>query len=141
MRHAHGSWAAYATSDADMGIGMTLKIVSGRWSIEEHFHDVKEVLGAGQQQVRNLDSNIGCWNLCGWLYAMVELECWDAPAEQLVDRDDRPWDNPGRRPSHADRRRRIARDMLRDALWADLASGPDHPKIRLRFEHLLALAS
>ncbi len=71
-----------------------LQTVSDRWAIEEQFHDVKEIWGAGQQQVRNLWSNIGCWNLCGWLYALVELECWDLTSEQLVDRSNRPWDNP-----------------------------------------------
>jgi len=43
-----------------------LKIVSDRWSIEEHFHDVKEIWGAGEQQVRNVWSSIGCWHVCGW---------------------------------------------------------------------------
>jgi len=109
--------------------------------IEEHFHDVKEIWGAGQQQVRNLYSSIGCWHLCGWLYAMVELACWDEPAEDLVDRSDRPWDNPNRRPSHADRRRRIAHEMLREGFLSDLQTGTDEIKIRERFEQLLALAA
>jgi hypothetical protein len=55
--------------------------------------DVKEVWGAGRQQVRNVWSSIGCWNLCGWIYSLVELECWDRNHEQLVDRSDRPWDS------------------------------------------------
>ncbi len=47
-----------------------LEAVAARWSIEEHFHDVKEVWGAGQQQVRNVWSNIGCWNLNGCVPAV-----------------------------------------------------------------------
>ena len=109
LEHAGGKWAAYISTDVSMSVETILKTISDRWSIEEHFHDVKEIWGAGQQQVRNVWSSIGCWNLCGWLYAMVELECWNEPAKRLVDRSDRPWDNPDRRPSHADRRRRIAR--------------------------------
>ena len=140
VEHGNGNWAAYAGSDTSMRVETILKIVSDRWSIEEHFHDVKEIWGAGQQQVRNLYSNIGCWHLCGWLYAMVELECWDEGAEQLVDRSDRPWDNPDRRPSHADRRRRIAREMLRESFVSDLPPGAERRKIRNRFEQLLALA-
>jgi len=140
LKYGSGNWAAYASSDESMRVEMILKIVSDRWSIEEHFHDVKEIWGAGQQQVRNLYSSIGCWHLCGWLYAMVELECWDESAEQLVDRSDRPWDNPDRRPSHADRRRRLAREMLRETFLRDLQNHADIQKIYQRFEQLLALA-
>lgn len=140
LEHASGNWAAYISTDASMSVEMILKTVSDRWSIEEHFHDVKEIWGAGQQQVRNVWSNIGCWNLCGWLYAMVELECWDDTSEQLVDRRDRPWDNPSRRPSHNDRRRLIARKMLRETFLSDLQTDTDETKIRDQFERLLALA-
>ena len=141
LEHGSGNWAAYAGSDISMSAETILKIVSDRWSIEEHFHDVKEIWGAGQQQVRNVYSSIGCWHLCGWLYAMVELECWDESAEHLVDRSDRPWDNPDRRPSHADRRRRLAREMLRESFLSDLQTGTDERKIRQRFEQLIALAA
>lgn len=140
LEHSSGNWAAYISTDASMSVDAILQTVSDRWAIEEHFHDVKEVWGAGQQQVRNLWSNIGCWNLCTWLYAMVELECWDESMEHLVDRSDRPWDNPSRRPSHADRRRRIARKMLRNEFLADLPADPKQTKIRDRFERLLSLA-
>ena len=141
LEHGGGNWAAYASSDVSMSVETMLKIVSDRWSIEEHFHDVKEIWGAGQQQVRNLYSSIGCWHLCGWIYAMVELECWEESAEHLVDRSDRPWDNPDRRPSHADRRRQLSRKMLREAFLSDLQIGTDERKIRQRFEQLLALAA
>jgi hypothetical protein len=122
-------------------VAAILKIVSNRWAIEEHFHDVKEIWGAGQQQVRNVWSNIGCWNLCGWLYGLVEPASWDLPAEELVDRSDRPWDNPSRRPSHADRRRRIVREMLRNEFLTDLHIAPDKGKIKECFERLLSLAT
>ena len=129
------------SSDTSMSVELILKTVSDRWAIEEHFHDVKEIWGAGEQQVRNVWSNVGCWNLCGWLYAIVELECWDETSEQLVDRRDRPWDNPDRRPSHSDRRRIIARKMLREAFLQDLPWTPNDYKIREQFERLLALAA
>lgn len=122
-------------------VEMILKTVSDRWSIEEQFHDVKEIWGAGQQQVRNVWSSVGCWNLCGWLFTMVELECWDETSDQLVDRSDRPWDNPDRRPSHQDRRRRIVRRMLRESFLSDLETYADETKIRNRFEQFLALAT
>jgi len=140
LRHANGSWAAYASSDVNMTAEQILRIVSDRWAIEEYFHDVKEIWGAGEQQVRNLWSNIGCWHICGWLYSLVELECWDLEAEELVDRRNRPWDNPNRRPSHADKRRYIARKMLRNQFLSDLPRHFENTKIRDHFETLLALA-
>jgi len=141
VEHSSGNWAAYISTDTTMSVEAILQTVSDRWSIEEHFHDVKEIWGAGEQQVRNVWSNIACWNLCGWMYSLVELECWDLAAEQLVDRSDRPWDNPSRRPSHADRRRRIAREMLRREFLKDLPAAPDEAKIRDQFERLLAMAA
>ena len=123
-----------------MRVEMILKIVSDRWSIEEHFHDVKEIWGAGQQQVRNLYSSIGCWHLYGWLYAMVELEYWHESAEHLVYRSEWLLNDPDRRPSRADRRRRLAREMLRETFLRDLQNHADIQKIYQRFEQLLALA-
>ena len=140
LEHANGNWAAYISTDTTMSVEAILKIVSDRWSIEEHFHDVKEIWGAGEQQVRNVWSSIGCWHLCGWLYALVELECWDESSESLVDRSNRPWDNPHRRPSHNDRRRSIARRMLGETFLGDLPEAPQNKKFRDRIERLLALA-
>lgn len=140
QQHADGKWAAYLSTDPAMSVETILETVADRWAIEEQFHDVKEIWGAGEQQVRNLWSNIGCWNLCGWLYTLVELACWDQPAKNLVDRGDRPWDNPSRRPSHADRRRKIAREMLRQEFLSDLPATAEQPKIQTNFERLLSLA-
>ncbi|WP_052329515.1 hypothetical protein [Rhodopirellula sp. SWK7] len=133
LRHAGGTWAACISTDTSLSVEAILKIVSDRWSIEEHFDDVKEIWGVGEQQVRNVWSSVGCWSLCGWLYALVEFECWDEASECLVDRSDRPWDNPLRRPSHNDRRRRIAREMLSETLLGDLTTAPQDKKFRHRF--------
>ena len=141
LEHSSRNWAAYISTDAAMSVELILKTVSDRWAIEEHFHDVKEIWGAGEQQVRNVWSSVGCWNLCGWLYSLVELECWDDTSDQLVDRSDRPWDNPSRRPSHNDRRRQIARKMLRETFLSDLQTPADLSKIRDHFERLMALAA
>lgn len=141
LEHARGKWAAYLCTDTAMSVEAILEAVSDRWAIEEQFHDVKEIWGAGEQQVRNLWSNIGCWNLCGWLYTLVELASWDQPAHQLVDRADRPWDNPARRPSHADRRRKIAREMLQTEFLTDLPADLKHTKLHEHLLRLLALAA
>lgn len=141
LKYTNDNWAAFFSTNTAMDVAAILKTVSDRWSIEEFFHDTKEIWGAGQQQVRNIWSNIGCWNLCGWLYTIVELACWDDTSEQLVDRSDRPWDNPDRRPSHADRRRRIAREMLQNVFFDDLQIATERGIIRQRLQQILAYAA
>jgi hypothetical protein len=141
LEYERANWAAYFSTDVEMDVQEILETVADRWAIEEHFHDVKEVWGAGQQQVRNVWSNVGCWHLCTWLYTMVELACWDMPADELVDRRDRSWDNPARRPSHADRRRKIMRQMLEKHFLTDLPRGTDGAKYRARIVDLLSLAA
>jgi hypothetical protein len=73
QEHSKGNWAAYLSTDPSMSPEEILEAVSDRWATEEHFHDVKEIWGVGQQQVHKLWSTIGCWHLCGWLYTMVEF--------------------------------------------------------------------
>lgn len=141
LEYEQGSWAAYFSTDVNMDARAILEAAADRWAIEEHFHDVKEVWGAGEQQVRNVWSNIGCWHLNTWLYTLVELESWDVPASELVDRRNRSWDNPDRRPSHADRRRRIMRKMLEKHFLADLPDDADGAKFRARIVELLSLAA
>ena len=140
VRFEDGGWAPYFCTDTSAEVRDILEAVAARWAIEEHFHDVKEVWGAGQQQVRNLWSNIGCWHLNQWLYTLVELCCWDKDQSELTDRRARPWDNPDRRPSHADRRRSISREMLQKQFLAALPCTPDNRKFHMLFETLLALA-
>ena len=79
LEHASGNWAAYMSTDPSMSVEAILEAVSDRWAIEEQFHDVKEIWGAGEQQVRNLWSNIGCWHLDTWFHSLFELACWDRP--------------------------------------------------------------
>lgn len=137
----NGQTAAYFSTDVDMPLETILETVAGRWAIEEFFHDTKETWGAGKQQVRNVWSNVGCWNLNAWLYSFVELESWDADVSQMVDRSQRPWDNPDRRPSHADRRRMIAQEMLRKRFFAELEPAHQTPKMTALVNELLCLAA
>jgi len=120
VRFEDGGWAPYFCTDPSAQVRDILEAAAARWAIEEHFHDVKEVWGAGQQQVRNVWSNIGCWHLNQWLYTLVELCCWDTDKSALADRRARSWDNLDRRPSHADRRRSISREMLQQQFLAVL---------------------
>jgi hypothetical protein len=141
VRFEDGGWAPHFCTDTSAEVCDILETVAARWAIEEHFHDVKEVWGAGQQQVRNVWSNIGCWNLNQWMYTLVELCCWDVDKSELSDRSDRSWDNADRRPSHADRRRSIAREMLGKQFLAALPHGPKHRKLSTLFQDLIALAA
>jgi len=137
----NGSWAAYFSTDMNMEVQMILETVAERWAIEEFFHDTKMVWGAGKQQVRNVWSNIACWNINAWLYAMVEIESWDKEKTALVDRNARPWDNVSRRPSHADRRRAIAREMLKNQFYQLLGERQNDEKIRAALTDLINLAA
>jgi hypothetical protein len=80
--------------------------------IEQDFHDVKEVWGAGQQPARNLWSNIGTWHLNLWLFTLTELWDWPRKTKQLTHRNDSPWDTADRRPSPADQRKSLQTQCL-----------------------------
>ena len=84
-----------------------IEAFADRAAIEQVFHDVKEVWGSGQQQVRNVWANIACWHLNLWVHTLVELWAWNKSAQELTRRDDSPWDDARRRPSHADRRKAL----------------------------------
>jgi hypothetical protein len=141
VKFKDGGWAPYFCTNAEIEAREILETVAARWAIEVHFHDVKEVWGAGQQQVRNIWSNIGCWHLNQWIYTLVELCTWDVDQAELVDRSDRPWDNPQRRASHADRRRAITREMLQNQLLTDRLSPLEARKFQLLFEVLINLCA
>ena len=56
-----------------------------------------------------------------------------------ADRAGRPWDNADRRPSHADRRRSIRREMLEKQFHTTLPEAADDPKIQSLIETYLSL--
>ena len=74
-------------------------------------------------QLRRLWSNVRALNLNLWTHMLIEVWAWGRPAESLSDRSDRPWDDAGRRPSHADRRRAVQRVMLEEGISADQRAG------------------
>ena len=141
VRFEDGGWIPYFCTKSTVEVCDILEVAAARWAIEEHFHDVKEVWGAGEQQVRNVRSNLGCWNLNQWVYTLVELCSWDEAKSDLSDRSDRPWDNVDRRPSHADRRRRIAREMLRESFPTIPLPPLEVEKLRAHAEALYGLCA
>ncbi len=141
VRDEQGRWLPCFCTKTEATVQEILEAATARWAIEENFHDVKEVWGAGQQQVRNVWSNVACWNLNLWMYTLVELCSWDEPHSSLVNRRHRSWDNPDRRPSHADRRQALARECLNNELTAVLSPTPNKQKFRRLIESLLDLCA
>lgn len=134
-------WVAYFCTDPAATPADILGLVADRAAIEQVFHDVKEIWGAGQQQLRNAHANVGAYHLNLWAHTLVELWAWDRPEEELIDRSASPWDAEWRRPSHADRRKALLRSMWREEIRA-AASGPNQTaQLKALAERLLLLAA
>jgi hypothetical protein len=72
---------------------------------------------------------------------MTEAWAWARGEDELVDRQASPWDDPNRRPSHADKRRAWRRQLLADEIRGVLRPGVTEEEIRAVAERLLALAA
>ena len=114
---------------------------SDRAAIEQNFHDIKEVWGAGQQQVRNIWTNIAVFNLNLWVHTLVECWAWNKPVEEIRDRKDSPWDDSDRRPSHADRRKALRRVILQNEYSSLSAAQRSSSRIRALYQWLVQLAA
>jgi DDE superfamily endonuclease len=132
-------WAAFFCTDPEASVADVLTAVADRASIEQAFHDLKEVWGAGQQQLRNLWANVGAFHLNLWLHTLVEVWAWDRAGGRLIDRRASPWDDPSRRPSHADRRRAAQRESLRQEYRAAGAGRGQARKYRRLAHRLLRM--
>jgi DDE superfamily endonuclease len=133
------SWRAYFCADVNRTAQEVLEKVADRGSLEETFKEIKEVWGAGQQQLRNVYANVGAFNLNGWMYSAVQVWGWQRGLEELVDRSACPWDEQERRPSPADKRRALQREILRAETQAMLAEGANAEGFRQWAERLLHL--
>jgi hypothetical protein len=127
-------------TDVDASAREIIEAFADRSAIEQVFHDVKEVWGSGQQQVRNLLSSIGVWHVNLWLHTLVELWAWDRPAAELVHRADSPWDDSARRPSHADRRKALQAACLAEEFSRPLPPEQFTQKFRTLLQRLLRIA-
>lgn len=136
----HG-WLAFYCTNPNASVVEILEAFADRATIEQDFHDVKEVWGAGQQQVRNIWTNVAVYNLNLWMHTLVELWAWDRCHEQLCDRSDSPWDDAERRPSHADRRKALRQLIMQNEFSALKASWWLPRKIINLAERLMALAA
>lgn len=140
VREEHG-WFAWFCTDPNTSVGEILEMVADRAAIEQDYHDVKEVHGAGQQQLRNVWANVGAFNLLLWLHTLVELWAWNLPHEQLCDRRRSPWDNAARRPSHADRCKALQRTCFAEDFSRLPLRGSAARKIKACIERVAALVT
>ena len=139
VKEEHGWFALFCTNQ-DASVVEILEAFADRATIEQDFHDVKEVWGSGQQQVRNIWTNVAVYHLNLWMHTLVELWAWHLPKETLCDRSDSPWDDPQRRPSHANRRKALRRHVL-DHHFSTITGNVSLPrKIQHFTESLLKLA-
>jgi hypothetical protein len=134
-------WLAYFCTDPGATPAAVLEAMADRGAIEQAFKDVKEVWGAGQQQVRNVYASIGAFALNLTMQSVVEAWAWDRAEADLVDRGRCPWDEQGRRPSHADKRKALQREVLREEIQAVMGQGPDAAEFQESVLRLLDLAA
>ena len=134
-------WLAFFSTDPAATAADVLSAAADRFTIETAFRDCKEVVGAGQQQVRFVGASVGALHLCLWVFTMTEAWAWGRPEAGLVGRSASPWDDRPRRPSHADKRRAWRREMLGEQLRAALGPPAGGAKLRAAAERLLNLAA
>jgi hypothetical protein len=133
-------WIAFFCTKAEATAEEVLEAMADRTALEQTNKDIKDVWGADEQQVRNVDSNVGCFNLNLWMYSLVETWAWEKEEEELVDRSGSPWDSQARRPSHADKRRALQREILQGEIEAVLAGEPTKEDFRALAQRLLDMA-
>jgi len=140
VKEDHG-WYAFFCTDANASVREILEAFADRATIEQDFHDVKEVWGSGQQQVRNIWTNLAVYNLNLWMHTLVEVWAWDKSHAELCDRSNSPWDDSERRPSHANRRQALRKTIFQNefSTITNLWSLPR--KIKQLVETLITMAA
>jgi DDE superfamily endonuclease len=135
-------WVAFFCTDPAATVADILGCVADRFALETAFRDCKDIVGAGQQQVRRVRASVGAFHVCAWAFTMTEAWAWGRPAEVLVGhRSASPWDDRTRRPSHADKRRAWRRELLAEQIHTVLRPGLTETEIRTAAERLLDLAA
>ena len=135
------AWYAFFGTDPNASVKEILEAFADRATIEQDYHDVKEVWGSGQQQVRNIWTNLAVYNLNLWMHTLVELWAWNKSHKELCDRSDSPWDDAHRRPSHANRRKALRKHIFRNELSTITNTWSLPTKITQLAESLIALAT
>ena len=134
-------WRAYGCTDPEASVVDILEAAAGRTALEQTNKDLKEVEGAGQQQLRYWPANAGAFNWCLWCYSAVEWWAWPKTFADVVDRSQAPWDETQRRASHAEKRKALQQACLREGFWRAWGERPCSPKTRQLVEVLLGMAA
>ena len=90
---------------------------------------------------RWLPASVGSFHVCLWAHTAAEAWAWGRADAELADRSGSPWDDAGRRPSHADKRNAWRRELLGDEMKAALRAGQGEEEIAAATERLLNLAA
>src|SRR5207302_7898131 len=125
-----GGWLPYYSTDPAASVQDVLEAMAGRTSLEQTHADVKVVEGAGEQQLRYWRANVGAYNACMWAHTLVEWWAWDKAEAELCDRSDSPWDTTERRVSHAEKRKALQEQCLREEFWRRWGDRPCPAEIR-----------
>lgn len=141
VREGPDCWRAFMCTDLSASPEGILEAVADRYAVEQNFHDLKEIEGAGEQQVRSYWANVGAFHLNMLVYTMIELWAWNKPASAICDRSSSPWDDLSRRPSHADRCSSLRFEVLRKTFFETSGHGRKTRKIARLFYKLLKLAA
>jgi len=141
VREDKDGWRAFMCTNLLATCEQILEAVADRSGIEQNFHDLKEIEGAGQQQVRSYFTNVGVFHLNMWVHTMVELWAWNKPVSVICDRSSSPWDDPSRRPSHADRCIGLRREILQKTFFETFGHSGKTRKIVRQFYKLMKLAA
>lgn len=134
-------WFPFFSTDPEATAVQIIEAVADRSTLEQDFHDGKEVWGTGQQQVRNIWTNLAVYPLNLWMPTRVELWSGNRPHDALCDRSLSPWHDPERRPSHADRRNALPRQIIEHELSTLVAVRRLPRKILQLALRLIALAT
>lgn len=140
VKEDHG-WFALFCTDPNATVVEILEAFADRATIEQDFHDVKEVWGTGQQQVRNIWANLAVYNMNLWMHTLVELWSWNRSHAKLCNRSDSPWDDAERRPSHANRRKALRQMIMQNELLTLQAAWWLPRKLVNLAQRLMALAA
>ena len=76
-------WLPFFSTDPAMAATTILEQKADRGTLEQDYHDLKEVEGTGQQQLRNIWANIGAFHLTMWTHCLTELWAWYQHKEAL----------------------------------------------------------
>ena len=141
VRESNDCFRAFLCTDLTASAVKIHEAVADRYAIEQNFSDIKEIEGAGQQQVRTVGSNVGAFHLNLWLHSMIELWAWDKSAKVLSNRSNSPWDDVYRRPSHADKCAALRREVLKQTFFVSSYKSHEINKIHKQFCKLLKLVA